>query len=209
LFFFLVDRMPVTRDAVLASFWPDMPQARAVANLYQTLYRLRRAIGYDVVELVEQACQPKPGLEVWSDAGRFEREAAEALNTDRADLRRLGLLETADALYAGEYLPDVDTPWANERRQQLRDMHVRVLTDYADELLRYTRYSEARQALTRALRVEPLRDDLHGRMLMCLAALGRRHEMVDHYRRYREMLRSELGLDPPEEIRQLYARLIE
>ena len=44
---------------------------------------------------------------------------------------------------------------------------------------------------------------------MCLAAMGRRYEVVDHYRRYREMLRSELGLDPPGEIRQLYARLIE
>jgi DNA-binding SARP family transcriptional activator len=54
-----------------------------------------------------------------------------------------------------------------------------------------------------------LRDDLHGRMLMCLAAMGRRYEVVDHYRRYRELLRSELGLDPPNEIRQLYARLIE
>jgi DNA-binding SARP family transcriptional activator len=44
--------------------------------------------------------------------------------------------------------------------------------------------------------------------LVCLAALGRRHEVVDHYRRYRETLRSEMGLDPPPETRSLYARLI-
>jgi len=46
-------------------------------------------------------------------------------------------------------------------------------------------------------------------MLVCLAALGRRHEVVDHYRRYRGTLRAELGLDPPAELRSLYARLIE
>jgi two-component SAPR family response regulator len=62
--------------------------------------------------------------------------------------------------------------------------------------------------LERALTAEPLRDDFHSRMLTCLAALGHRHEVVLHYQRYRETLRAEQGLDPPAEVRQLYARLI-
>jgi DNA-binding SARP family transcriptional activator len=186
-----------------------MSQARATANLYQTLYRLRRAIGYEVVVLTEETCVAAPGLDIESDATRFERQAVAALTTARSDLRRLGTLAGADAQYTGDYLPEVDSEWATTRRQRLRDLHVQVLAEYADELLQYTRYAEAREALDRALRAEPLRDDLHGRMLMCLAALGRRHEVVDHYRRYRQVLRDELGLDPPGEIRQLYARLIQ
>ncbi|MCC6190989.1 MAG: tetratricopeptide repeat protein [Anaerolineales bacterium] len=209
LFFFLVDHMPVPRDQVLVTFWPNLPQARAVANLYQTLYRLRRAIGSEVVELAEQTCRAAPGPEARSDARQFEAQATAALNTPPSDMRRLGALAAADALCTGDYLPEVDTDWANSRRQKLQALHVQILAEYADELLRYTRYSEARQVLERVLEHEPLRDDLHGRMLICLAALGRRHEVVDHYRRYREGLRSELGLDPPAEIRQLYARLIE
>ena len=94
------------------------------------------------------------------------------------------------------------------RRRALADQFVRLLGEYADELLGLTRYADARVILTRALALEPLRDDLHGRMLVCLAALGRRNEVVDHYRRYRETLRGDLGLDPPSEIRSLYARLI-
>jgi DNA-binding SARP family transcriptional activator len=209
LFFYLLDHMPVPREMVLATFWPEMSQARATANLYQTLYRLRRAIGVEVVVLAAETCQAAPGLELESDAARFERQAMAALATARSDLRRLGILAGADALYTGDYLPEVDSDWANTRRQRLRELHVQVLAEYADELLQYTRYAEARQAVERALQTEPLRDDLHGRMLMCLAALGRRHEVVDHYRRYRQVLRSELGLDPPGEIRQLYARLIQ
>jgi two-component SAPR family response regulator len=38
--------------------------------------------------------------------------------------------------------------------------------------------------------------------------MGRRHEVVSHYRRYRETLRAELGLDPPADVRGLYASLI-
>jgi len=209
LFFYLIERMPLSKESVLAAFWPEMPQSRAVANLYQTLYRLRRALGREVVVLEEGECRLAPGLEVLVDAQQFEQQAGLALNAGHSDLRRMGGLATASALYRGDYLPEMDTAWAVERRRLLTDLHVKVLSEYADELLRFTRYGEARSALARALLDEPLRDDLHGRMLMCLAAMGRRYEVVDHYRRYREMLRSELGLDPPGEIRQLYARLIE
>jgi hypothetical protein len=40
-------------------------------------------------------------------------------------------------------------------------------------------------------------------MLRCLASLGRRHEVVEHYQLNRERLRDELGLDPPEGTREL------
>ena len=209
LFFYLVDRMPVARDKVLAVFWPEMPQSRAVANLYQTLYRLRRALGYEVVVLEEGECRLSGELALTVDALEFEVTARQALGAARNDYRRMELLARATGQYQGEYLPEVDAEWASGRRQALHDLYLRVLSEYTDELLRFTRYGEARTMLSRALAAEPLRDDLHGRMLMCLAAMGRRHEMVDHYRRYREMLRSELGLDPPNDIRQLYGRLIE
>ncbi len=209
LFFYLVERMPLSKEIVLAAFWPEMPQSRAVANLYQTLYRLRRALGCEAVVLEAGECRLALGLEFPVDARLFEEQARLALNASRNDLRRMGALSTASALYRGDYLPELDTDWASERRRTLKDLHIKVLSEYADELLRFTRYGEARTTLARALLDEPLRDDLHGRMLMCLAAMGRRYEVVDHYRRYRELLRSELGLDPPGEIRQLYARLIE
>jgi len=41
-----------------------------------------------------------------------------------------------------------------------------------------------------------------------LGALGRKHEVVDHYQKYVYLLRKDLGLDPPLETRSLYASLI-
>jgi DNA-binding SARP family transcriptional activator len=209
LFFWIVDNAPVSRERALALFWPEMPTARAVGNLYQTLYRLRRAVGGDVILLDNNTFQLAPGHNLRSDVAQFEAVARAALGFSHSDLRRLGALENALALYRGQYLADVDAPWTDVRRRALADQFVRLLSEYADELLGLTRYGDARHTLARALALEPLRDDLHGRMLVCLAALGRRHEVVDHYRRYRETLRAELGLDPPAEIRALYARLIE
>jgi LuxR family transcriptional regulator, maltose regulon positive regulatory protein len=209
LFFFLVDRMPVARDTVLQTFWPDKTAPRALSNLYQSLYRLRRGLGSELVTLEDQVVQPAPGVCLVYDAAQFEHQAQSALGLERQDLRRLGALQSAALLYTGDFLADLPVDWAAERRRALAELHLRVLANYADELLNLTRYGEAREVLARALAADPMRDDLHSRMLLCLAALGRRHEVVDHYRRYREMLRSELGLDPPNEVRALYARLIQ
>jgi DNA-binding SARP family transcriptional activator len=41
-----------------------------------------------------------------------------------------------------------------------------------------------------------------------LGQLGRRGEIVAHYQQYVRQLAEELGLDPPEEVRELYGRLI-
>ncbi|MBI5828163.1 MAG: tetratricopeptide repeat protein, partial [Chloroflexi bacterium] len=65
MFFYLVDRAPVQRDRVLDAFWPDKPPGRAVNNLYQTLFRLRRTVGESVIVLEEQVCRlpPTAGVE--------------------------------------------------------------------------------------------------------------------------------------------------
>ena len=208
LLFYLVDHMPVPRDQVLNLFWPEMPQSRAVANLHQTLWRMRKAVGTEVITLDETGFRPAPGLIIHSDVIQFEALGRAAVGFAPSDLRRLGALESAVTLYTGDYLSDISADWAASRRHSLSELFVRLLCEYADELMALTRYSDARRALERALEVEPLRDDIHGRMLVCLAALGRRFEVVDHYRRYRETLRTELGLDPPPDIRSLYSTLI-
>ena len=208
LFFFLVDRAPVNRDELLATFWPDIPQGRALTNLYQTLYRLRRALGEEVVVLREQTCHFSEALEMRYDVATFEGLARGAIAMPFQDLRRVGALEAAIQAYSGEYLAYLPVDWARQRREELSEEFVRVLREYADELISVTRYAEARAALTRALAAEPLRDDLHQRMLKVLAAQGRVHEVVDHYQHYCEALRREMGLDPPSETRSLYGSLI-
>jgi DNA-binding SARP family transcriptional activator len=72
----------------------------------------------------------------------------------------------------------------------------------------FTRYAETRDVLNKALKIEPLRDDLHERMLICLHKMGRRHEVVNHYLKYCDLYRTELGLPPSPEMQTLYSRLI-
>jgi two-component SAPR family response regulator len=185
-----------------------MSAARATANFHQTLYRVRRALKVEVVVFQDGVYRLAPDLNFVYDVAEFERQSRLALGLPAGDLRRIPALRAAADLYIGEYLADLPVEWGQDRRRELHDLFVELLSEYADELIHLTRYAEARTVLSRALTVEPLRDDLHVQMLTCLGALGRRHEVVDHYHRYRELLRNELGLDPPPLARELYARLI-
>ena len=54
----------------------DLPEARAVANLYQALYRLRKALGAEVV-LVPQAPGSIPGQVTGTDLSLVEKRAQE------------------------------------------------------------------------------------------------------------------------------------
>lgn len=208
LFLFLVDRAAIPREKVLQTFWPDKPLARASANLHQTLYRLRRALACEAVIVEDQVCRLASDLGLYYDVARFEANAQTALALAVGDRQRAGALAAAIARYTGDYLADLTVEWARDRRRALCDLYVDLLCAYADELMSLTRYTEAREAILKAIAVDPLRDNLHQRMLVCLNGLGRRHEVVDYYRRYRETLRAELGLDPPPEIRSLYGSLI-
>jgi DNA-binding SARP family transcriptional activator len=207
--FFLVERAPVQRAEVLQTFWPDKPQARASANLRQIAYRVRRATGHDWWETDEEAIRLKPGLSLDYDVRRFERQARAALGLLYGDLRRVGALASTIALYTGDYLADLTVEWARDRRRELSELHINARLAYADELLGLLRYAEARDTLLPAIEADHYRSDLCERMLNALAGLGRRHEVSDHYRRYCDLLQRDLGLDPPPELRALYARLIQ
>lgn len=207
-FLYLVDRSQVGREELLATFWPEMPAGRAQANLYQTLYRIRRAIGVDILLLKNQVCRFAENIQVAYDVSAFEKSARQALTIPVTDRRRLAELEKAAALFRGEYLKDVPVDWASQRREEINQLFLMVIREAADEYVTLCRYEDGRSYAARGLEIDPFRDELHQRMLKILAAMGRKHEVVDHYQKYVFLLRNDLGLDPPLETRALYDNLI-
>ncbi len=207
-FLYLVDRAPVGRDDLLTVFWPEMASGRAQANLYQTLYRIRRAIGTDILVFKNFNCRFAENLVLEYDVATFEKAARQALAVPVTDPRRLSSLEKTAELFQGEYLMDLPVDWASQRREEINQIFLTLVREQADECLSICRYEEGRAAIVRGLALDPYRDELHQRMLKILAALGRKHEVVDHYQKYVLLLRKDLGLDPPSETRSLYASLI-
>jgi DNA-binding SARP family transcriptional activator len=189
-------------------FWPDMPPGRGQANLYQTLYRIRRAVGADILILKDQVCRFADNIILEYDVVAFEKAARRALAIPVTDRERMSELERALGFAQGEYLLDIAVDWAGQRREEINQLFLWLIREQADELLSLCRYEQARAWIARGLEVDPYRDELHQRMLKILAAMGWKHEVVDHYQKYVLLLRKDLGLDPPSETRSLYSSLI-
>jgi two-component SAPR family response regulator len=206
--FYLVDQGQVERDVLLEHFWPHHPPGRQVANLHTAIYSLRRVLGKEAIQHDAAVYSLSEDL-LWEfDVERFERAAQVAEGLPPGDPRRLFALTEAINSYGGSFLSEFDTEWVLNRRRQLELRYLDLLAHHAQEALVRNQPARALTTLRDALEIDPLRDDTNRQFIEVLGRLGRRSEIVEHYQRYIRLLSSELGLDPPEDIRALYTRLI-
>jgi DNA-binding SARP family transcriptional activator/adenylate kinase len=206
--FFIIDRERVEREQLLETFWPHHPAGRQVSNLHTALYSLRRLLGKETIVHDGAAYALNSELSTEYDVARFERASEVAESLPPGDPRRLFALTEAIHSYRGPFLPEFSSDWVLDRRRFLELRYLDLLSLHAQEALVRDQASRAVQTLRQALEIDPLRDDTNLHYLEALGRLGRRSEAVDHYQRYVRLLADELGLDPPEEVRKLYTRLL-
>jgi DNA-binding SARP family transcriptional activator len=206
--FFLVDRQRVERDSLLETFWPHYNPGRQISNLHTAIYSLRRLLGKETIIQAGTVYSVAQSLAVEYDVVRFERAAGVAAALHPGDPRKLFALTAALNSYGGQFLPDFASDWVLERRRRLELTYLDLLATHAEEAMGRDQPLKALATLRQALEIDPLRDDTNRRFLEALGRLGRRSELVVHYQRYVRLLSEELGLDPPESVRELYSRLI-
>lgn len=206
--FYLLDHLRVSRDQLMETFWPDYSPGRQVSSLHTAIYSIRRELGKEGIQFDGTVYRLDPELSVQYDVARFEQAATVAEGLPTGDPRSMFALTEAVNLYGGQFLPEFDSEWVDERRRGLELRYLDLLASYSEEALIKGQASEAIGWLREALTLDPLRDDTNRFYIEALGTLGRRSEIVTHYQEYVRALGEELGLDPPEEVRELYDRLI-
>lgn len=208
LLFCVVDHQRIERDVLAEVFWPGQLPGRQTSNLHTAVYGLRRAIGKETILSEGSAYFFNPESSLKYDVRRFERAAGIAEGLPPGDPRKLFALTEAINSYSGPFLDEYDSQWVVERRRALEMRFLDIATEYASEALLRDQPTRAVNTLRQALKIDPFRDDLNLSILEALGRLGRRGEIISHYQRYVRLLSEELGLDPPEEVRDAYTRVI-
>ncbi|MEK7683104.1 MAG: BTAD domain-containing putative transcriptional regulator, partial [Chloroflexota bacterium] len=206
--FYLIDRERVRRDELMDLFWPEQLPGRQVTSLHTAIYGIRNILGKDAVLFDGEVYRIDPAIAVEYDVAKFENATLVAQRLPPGDPRLMFALTEAVRTYGGEFHPELDKAWVDERRRSLELRYLDILASYSEEALVRDRPSEAVNLLREALSLDPLRDDTNRFYLEALGRLGRRSEIVAHYQEYVRLLSQELGLDPPEDLRDLYDRLI-
>lgn len=192
------------RERVAELLWPGYGPKQSLNNLNRELHEARQVLqSHDTNELY--LCLENKWLDlcpngtVWVDVEAFEAAAANA--------RRMGTpaaYEIALNLYAGELLPqDSYEEWAEIPRMELRETHLRLLTELAVVHEKLGRPYAAIETLERAVCEDPTHEAAQEALMRLYTGVGRRHKALEKYGSLRESL-EELGYEVPHSIRGLY-----
>jgi len=185
---------PVSRDRLLAMFWPESDDAKARNTLSQALHHLRQALGPDLIENQGSNTLLIHGDGLWCDATVF------------SDALEHGDTELALDLYRGELCPALFVSgapqveeWLGIRRQELRRRALAAARLLAEHKGAAGDDAGATRAARRALAMQPDDEADVRSMLALLERLGDAAGALSAYQEFARRLAAELELEPSPE----------
>jgi DNA-binding SARP family transcriptional activator len=192
--FVALRRRRVERSQVAGTIWPVGDDMRAAGNLRSALWRLRRA-GIDV--LVADKWSLGLGAGVLVDLHLMDQWATRLIEgTARGDDLAISPA-WADAL---DLLPGWYDDWTSMERERIRQRILHALEALSAKLAGAGRFADAVEAALLAVRAEPLRETAQRALIKAHVAEGNLAEARRSYRAYRDLLRSELGVEPSSDL---------
>lgn len=207
LFFYLMAHRyrGVTKEQIMAEFWPEAEPDRAALSFKSAIYRLRRL--YIDVDLVEgRYTLALPG-DVWYDVEAFEAALDEA-ESAQTGLDQMQAYHQALELYAGDYLEELDALWCDAERERLRERFRRGLHTLAEIHFERGEFAESQRLYRRALAVGEFDEAACRGMLRSYVASGRRPQALVFYHEFAQRLYEEMGIAPSPETESLYQEIL-
>jgi DNA-binding SARP family transcriptional activator len=202
----------VSTDRLADLLWGDDLPQDAAGSLQTFVSVLRRHLSPDrerareLVVTETEAYRFATEL-VDLDLERFdellERSAREPTSAARRSLAQ------ALALVRGEVLEDEPyAVWSQDLRNTYQGRALGVRLDAAEAALAELDYPDALAHTEAAAALDPFSERAHRMQMLALYALGRQHDALETYRRFRARLDEELGLEPTSETRALEAAIL-
>jgi DNA-binding SARP family transcriptional activator len=200
------------KERIVDELWPEVDPRTASARFdrYASLVRSLARGMEDSRIYVERVGESSYRLEQgvwWVDAWEFERLIVDAERGDDSAKAVTGFRD-ALSLYHGEFCDDAYYPWLDSVRERFRNVFVEASTRLAYLLSTAEQHDEALSILDRAIKADPLCEDLIRRAMGIEAALGRRAAAITRYRKLEATLDEQLGVGPDPETQILIQRLV-
>src|SRR5215207_5107659 len=197
---------PVSAERLAVALWGEDVPAGAVKTVRVHVSRLRRALGDPDVLTTTPA-----GYRLRVDAGeldadRFEQLSAEGHRAldDGAPEQAARVLREALAAWRGPALADFGfEAFAQAEIGRLEDERLAALEARVQADLAVGRHGELVGELAQLVAAHPLRERLHGQLMLSLYRSGRQADALQVYRDARDVLVQQLGIEPGTELRAL------
>lgn len=209
LFLYLMLFGPETRERLGVVFWPESSAKRVRNSFHTTLYRIRFALGENVIIHQDERYLINPDIETWCDAREMDDKVTRAKLLSTGDVHTEELWRGAVALYQGPFLLSINAEWAEQRREHYHNAYIEALIGLAGCLRANGDPQAALENLRRADGEDPYREEIHRAMFYCFADLGQKGQIRVHLEQLKARFYRDLAIAPSPETLDLARRLLD
>src|SRR5437763_6753201 len=208
----LLDRNRVVSvGRLVEDLWGDEPPETATKALQGYVSQLRKALGAD------RLLTKPPGYSLRVEAGeldldRFERllrEGRELLGSGEFKAAAKRLAEALELWRGTPFAEFESEPFARDAGARLEDARLAALEERIEVDLALGRHARLVSELEQLVAQEPLRERPRAQLMLALYRSGRQADALELYRRTRETLSEELGIEPGLELQELERRMLQ
>ncbi len=200
----------VTSDKILEELWGNEDVKNPEAALHVAVSRLRGVLGEDVVETIPGGYRLDiPAAN--SDAARFQRHTQRGRQffTLGHPGKAAEGFRQALAQWRGDALADLRKfEFAEQAARQLEEERLTTVEALMDAELAAGEHDLVIGELSGLVEAFPLRERLWGQLMLALYRSGRQSEALRTFTRVKEILGTELGIEPSRELVDLEERIL-
>jgi len=207
-FYFLTRQKPLTREQVGEILWPDLHDPQKIKLRFKNeIYRLRRAVGQDVITYENIFYMFNRTLDFEYDVEAFESFLSRAKSTTNP-AEQIEFYQKAVDLVRGPFLEDIYVDWAMFERERLSQTYLSALLSLAELFQKNAQPERALAACQRALDYDPAFESAFSLSMQIYHRMGDRASVIRIYQTCQETMQRQFGLPPSKETKELYHRLI-
>jgi ATP/maltotriose-dependent transcriptional regulator MalT/DNA-binding SARP family transcriptional activator len=209
LFFFLLSQpRPLTKEQVAEQLWRELDDPAKVRLRFKNeMYRLRRAVGNEVIRFENPAYFFNRSFNYEYDVEAFESHLAHA-KVSETPAAKIGFYRKAVDLVNGPFLDDLYFDWVITDRERLDQMYLATLLALAELYQKQAQLDEALAMCQRAVEYKPVYEAAYRLMMQVHHRLSDRAAVMRTYQACTDALRKYLSLPPSPETQALYRKLI-
>jgi DNA-binding SARP family transcriptional activator len=206
-----------TREALAASFWPDVTPTQSKAYLRKALWQLQCAFNNNhlsnqtnpIVVVENEWIYLNPTANIWLDVSTLEHAfkktegiSGEALSEKDLEIAKGGILA-----YRGELLAGWAQEWCLQERERLQQFHIILLDKLVNNCLYNQRFELGLNYAIDILKQDPARERTHRALMYLYYMAGDRTAALRQYAICTNILREELDVQPSTRTQSLYEAL--
>jgi predicted ATPase/DNA-binding SARP family transcriptional activator len=202
---------PVSREALVERFWPDADLEAGRASLRNSLTSLRHQLeppgvpGGSVLVAERNSIQLNPdGYRC--DSRTFLQQADSVGRSGSAEQQAHEIGELLDSIH-GEFMPGYFDDWVVEERLGLEIAQVQLLDRLVKLLAHQKDFERGVKVAQRSVKIDPLNEAAHRRLIWLLAAMGRTSEALSQFEVMQKILQDDLKSEPSAKSRQLVSQI--